>query len=65
MASASGSHIFDSLPYFDRELEEFPILKEKADNELAKEGPHPEALHPSLRPEIELFAVCMSLMPHC
>ena len=35
---AQPSMIFDSLPYYDNELEQFPILKEKVERELAREG---------------------------
>jgi pre-mRNA-splicing factor SPF27 len=57
MTTASSSQIFDSLPYYDNDLEQFPILKEKVERELAKEGQPPSTLHPSLGPEFELFTV--------
>ncbi|KAF8624795.1 hypothetical protein AX15_005684 [Amanita polypyramis BW_CC] len=48
--------IFDSLPYYDDDLQKFPFLKEKVDRELAKEGKPPSALHPKVPPPVELFA---------
>jgi pre-mRNA-splicing factor SPF27 len=57
MAAASSSMIFDSLPYYDNDLEQFPILRAKVDQELAKEGQPPSELHPSLAAEYELFVV--------
>ncbi|KZW02053.1 breast carcinoma amplified sequence 2 [Exidia glandulosa HHB12029] len=48
--------IFDSLPYFDRDLELFPDLKRKVDAELAREaGKTPKQLHPKLPPPATLF----------
>jgi hypothetical protein len=61
MATTSSIHIFDSLPYYDNDLEQFPILKEKVERELAKESEPPSTLHPSLGVEIEIFAVRMIL----
>jgi pre-mRNA-splicing factor SPF27 len=58
---ASAPAVFDSLPYYDNDLEQFPILREKVDRELAKEGPPPAALHPSLSPELEIFGVSTPL----
>lgn len=49
--------IFDSLPYYDNDLEQFPILKEKVERELAREGKPPQTLHPKVPPEPTLFAV--------
>lgn len=49
--------IFDALPYYDNELEQYPDLKQKVDQELAREGKYPEALHPGVPPEIQLFVV--------
>ncbi|KAI0757252.1 breast carcinoma amplified sequence 2 [Daedaleopsis nitida] len=53
---AQPSVIFDSLPYYDNELEQYPILKEKVDRELAREGKPPPSLHPNVPPEPTLFA---------
>jgi hypothetical protein len=53
----ASSQIFDSLPYYDNDLEQFPILKEKVERELAKEGEPPSTLHPTMSPELEIFAV--------
>lgn len=48
--------LFDSLPYFDRDLELFPDLKRKVDAELAREAGKPSAaLHPKVPPAATLF----------
>ncbi|KAM6497944.1 Pre-mRNA-splicing factor SPF27 [Amanita muscaria] len=47
--------LLDSLPYYDDDLQNFPILKEKVDRELAKEGKPPSTLHPRVPPPVELF----------
>ena len=52
-----STEIIDSLPYYDDDLQKFPILKEKVDHELAKEGKPPSTLHPRVPPPIELFTV--------
>jgi pre-mRNA-splicing factor SPF27 len=50
--------MFDSLPYYDRELDEDPALKQKVERALAKElGTIPTELHPDVPPPIELFKV--------
>jgi pre-mRNA-splicing factor SPF27 len=50
--------MFDSLPYYDRELDEDPVLKQKVERALAKElGTIPSELHPDVPPPIELFKV--------
>ncbi len=51
------SMIYDSLPYYDNELEQYPILKQKVEKELAREGKPPQSLHPGVPPEPTLFAV--------
>ncbi|TCD70077.1 hypothetical protein EIP91_005059 [Steccherinum ochraceum] len=52
-----GSAIFDSLPYYDNDLERDPSLKDKAERLIAKElGTQPEALHPRVPPPITSFA---------
>ncbi|KAI8995362.1 breast carcinoma amplified sequence 2 [Trametes punicea] len=48
--------IFDSLPYYDNELEQYPVLKEKVEKELAREGKPPQTLHPKVPPAPTLFA---------
>ncbi|KAI0359142.1 breast carcinoma amplified sequence 2 [Trametes cingulata] len=53
---AQPSAIFDSLPYYDNELEQYPILKEKVEKELAREGKPPQTLHPRVPPPPTLFA---------
>ena len=49
--------IFDSLPYYDNDLESFPILKQKVEQELARESKPPATLHPRVPPPPRLFVV--------
>lgn len=49
--------IFDSLPYYDDDLEKYPLLKEKVERELNREPKPPQTLHPRVPPAISLFAV--------
>jgi hypothetical protein len=50
--------IYDSLPYYDKELEEYPELREIVDKEFQKGAKKPpNKLHPKVPPEITLFAV--------
>ncbi|CDO70280.1 hypothetical protein BN946_scf184942.g80 [Trametes cinnabarina] len=61
MSSATNGDIqppvvFDSLPYYDNELEQYPILKEKVERELAREGKPQQTLHPRVPPAPTLFA---------
>jgi pre-mRNA-splicing factor SPF27 len=49
--------IFDSLPYYDNDLEQYPTLKEKVEKELAREPKPPQTLHPLVPPPFELFKV--------
>ncbi|KAH9853141.1 breast carcinoma amplified sequence 2 [Lenzites betulinus] len=53
---AQPSAIFDSLPYYDNELEQYPFLKEKVERELGREGKPPQTLHPRVPPAPTLFA---------
>jgi hypothetical protein len=53
----TSSEMFDALPYFDNELDQFPNLKEKVQQELAQELGTPSTLHPSIPPPITPFAV--------
>ncbi|KZP32221.1 breast carcinoma amplified sequence 2 [Athelia psychrophila] len=48
--------IFDSLPYYDDDLEKYPLLKEKVERELAREPKPPQALHPRVPAAVSLFA---------
>ncbi|KIJ08755.1 hypothetical protein PAXINDRAFT_18124 [Paxillus involutus ATCC 200175] len=49
--------IFDSLPYYDNDLEQYPTHKEKVEKELAREPKPPQTLHPLVPPPFELFKV--------
>jgi hypothetical protein len=48
---------FDSLPYYDNDLELYPFLKEKVEQELAREPKPPQTIHPLVPRPIELFKV--------
>ncbi|THV07578.1 breast carcinoma amplified sequence 2 [Dendrothele bispora CBS 962.96] len=47
--------IFDSLPYYDNDLEEDPTLREKVEHELARHRKNPTTLHPRVPPPYQLF----------
>lgn len=49
--------IFDSLPYYDDDLQKYPMLKEKVEQELARQPKPPSTIHPRVPPPYELFAV--------
>ena len=49
--------IFDSLPYYDNDLQKYPHLKQKVEQELASELQSSDTLHPRVPPAIELFTV--------
>ncbi|KAL0950848.1 hypothetical protein HGRIS_007606 [Hohenbuehelia grisea] len=48
--------LFDSLPYYDNDLEQYPELKKKVEQELARAGKPPTTLHPRVPPPHKLFA---------
>ncbi|KAH7914496.1 breast carcinoma amplified sequence 2 [Hygrophoropsis aurantiaca] len=52
----ASTEIFDSLPYYDNDLDQYPILKEKVEWELSREPKPPQTLHPNVPPPLELFA---------
>lgn len=55
---AQQNDILDSLPYFDDDLQKYPFLKDKVEEEIARElGKVPATLHPGVPPEVELFTV--------
>jgi Breast carcinoma amplified sequence 2 (BCAS2) len=58
--------LFDSLPYYDNDLEIHPILREKVQHELAVETQkiQQETLHPRVPPPVELFVVSLSNARH-
>ncbi|KAE9410769.1 breast carcinoma amplified sequence 2 [Gymnopus androsaceus JB14] len=47
--------IFDSLPYYDDDLSKFPFLKEKVEQEFARQPKPPTTLHPRVPPPYQLF----------
>ncbi|KAJ2928739.1 hypothetical protein H1R20_g8176, partial [Candolleomyces eurysporus] len=53
----SSNDIFDSLPYYDDDLQNFPHLQQKVEQELARELKKVDqtALHPKVPPPVELF----------
>lgn len=58
MSIESKPEIFDSLPYYDNDLDLNPALKQKVEAELARENrQNPQTLHPKVPPPIDLFTV--------
>lgn len=59
MQETPASQLFDSLPYYDNDLETHPILREKVQHELAVETQkiQQETLHPRVPTSVELFVV--------
>ncbi|KAH9060843.1 breast carcinoma amplified sequence 2 [Lactarius vividus] len=57
MQAVPAPQLFDSLPYYDNDLETHPILREKVQHELAVETQklQQETLHPRVPPAVELF----------
>ncbi|KAK1232594.1 hypothetical protein PQX77_004262 [Marasmius sp. AFHP31] len=51
-----SAEIHDSLPYYDKELELYPHLQQKVQQELAREPKPPTTLHPRVPPPFELFS---------
>ncbi|KAG6910603.1 hypothetical protein DXG01_009554 [Tephrocybe rancida] len=49
--------IFDSLPYYDDDLQKYPSLQLKVEQELARQPKPPTTLHPRVPPAFELFSV--------
>ncbi|KAI0034940.1 breast carcinoma amplified sequence 2 [Vararia minispora EC-137] len=59
-ASQSIPTFFDALPYYDDDLERFPILRERVQHEIAVEVQklqqvHGDRLHPHVPPDLDLF----------
>ncbi|KAF9459460.1 Pre-mRNA-splicing factor SPF27 [Collybia nuda] len=50
------TEIFDSLPYYDDDLQKYPSLKERVEQELARQPKPPSTVHPRVPPPYELFA---------
>ncbi len=54
--------IFDSLPYYDDDLQKYPYLREKVEQELARELKASQTLHPRVpRPKKCLLFVSTSV----
>ncbi|GBE78115.1 breast carcinoma amplified sequence 2 [Sparassis latifolia] len=51
-----SSLIFDSLPYYDNDLEQQPALRERVERELARDAKPLQTLHPRVPPSPKLFA---------
>ncbi|KAJ7597635.1 Pre-mRNA-splicing factor SPF27 [Mycena floridula] len=49
------SEIFDSLPYYDNDIDISPLLKQKVEQELGRQLKPPAGLHPNIPPPFELF----------
>ncbi|KAF5368326.1 hypothetical protein D9758_002341 [Tetrapyrgos nigripes] len=49
------TEIFDSLPYYDNDLDEDPTLREKVERELARHRKNPTTLHPRVPEAYQLF----------
>lgn len=58
--TAQGPAIFDSLPYYDNDLERDSGLKEKAERLIAREMKPQKDLHPRVPSSIPVFAVCIA-----
>ncbi|KAG5639296.1 hypothetical protein H0H81_004498 [Sphagnurus paluster] len=54
--SSAPAEIFESLPYYDDDLQKYPELKLKVEQELARQPKPPTTLHPRVPPPYELFA---------
>ena len=59
MADAALNGTFDSLPYYDDDLQTHPHLQQKVEQELARElkKMNQSSLHPKVPPPVELFTV--------
>ena len=62
MSTDSAPAFFDALPYYDDDLERFPILRERVHHEIAVEvqrlqQEHSDRLHPHVPPDLDLFRV--------
>ncbi|KAF7794704.1 hypothetical protein EIP86_005842 [Pleurotus ostreatoroseus] len=53
---SQGTAIFDSLPYYDNDLERDPSLKDKAERLIQREMKPQQSLHPRVPPSLTLFA---------
>jgi len=56
-AGISGSDPFESLPYFDDDLQKYHHLEALVDKELARELKASQTLHPSIPPIVEPYTV--------
>jgi pre-mRNA-splicing factor SPF27 len=66
MQAAHAPQLFDSLPYYDNDLDTHPILRERVQHELAVETQklQQETLHSRIPPPLELFVVSPSNVQH-
>ncbi|PPQ63505.1 hypothetical protein CVT24_004733 [Panaeolus cyanescens] len=58
MSTNSDQVLFDSLPYYDDDLQKYPELRQKVDQELTREQQKgsTDVPHPRLSPPVTLFA---------
>ncbi|KAK0208480.1 Pre-mRNA-splicing factor SPF27 [Desarmillaria ectypa] len=55
-SSTASVDIYDSLPYYDDDLEKFPLLRQKVEQEIARQSKPPTSVHPRLPPPYEPFS---------
>jgi len=55
--ATEAPEIFDSLPYYDDDLQKYPHLQALVEKELAREPKAPQTLHPRVPALVEPFAV--------
>ena len=49
--------LIDSLPYYDNDIDQNPELRQKVEQELARETKPQSSLHPKVPPAFTLFEV--------
>ncbi|KAG7450246.1 breast carcinoma amplified sequence 2 [Guyanagaster necrorhizus] len=55
-SSTASVEIYDSLPYYDDDLEKFPPLRQMVEQEFARQLKPPTSVHSRLPPPYELFS---------
>ncbi|PBK77085.1 uncharacterized protein ARMOST_09234 [Armillaria ostoyae] len=55
-SSTASVEIYDSLPYYDDDLDKFPLLRQKVDQEFSRQSKPPSTVHPRVPPPYELFS---------